>query len=40
MERYWDVSAVETIAGALQSFGYGVAPIEAGAKRPAPPGSG
>ena len=23
-ERYWDVSAVETIAGALQSFGYGV----------------
>jgi hypothetical protein len=27
-ERYWDVSAVETIAGALQSFGYGVVPID------------
>ena len=27
-ERYWDVSAVETIAGALQSFGYGVTELE------------
>jgi voltage-gated potassium channel Kch len=27
-ERYWDVSAVETIPGALQSFGYGVTEIE------------
>ncbi len=27
-ERYWDVSAVDTIAGALQSFGYGVTELE------------
>jgi hypothetical protein len=27
-ERYWDLSAVETIAGALQSFGYGVTELE------------
>ena len=27
-ERYWDVTAVETIPGALQSFGYGVTDLE------------
>jgi hypothetical protein len=27
-ERFWDVSAVRTIAGALESFGYGVTEIE------------
>jgi hypothetical protein len=39
-ERYWDVSAVETIASALQSFGYGVAPIEGATKAPAGRGTG
>lgn len=39
-ERYWDVSAVETIAGALHSFGYGVVPIDGAAKAPATRGSG
>jgi voltage-gated potassium channel Kch len=39
-ERYWDVSAVETIAGALHSFGYGVTPIDAAGRKPAGRGSG
>jgi len=37
-ERYWDLSAVETIPGALQSFGYGVADLGPSDARARPPG--